>query len=59
MPKQTKRNTIKAFLAQHKIQGIGKKDLSSNGKQQGIGQENWDLKRYEISCRNNSLINKN
>lgn len=40
MPKQTKRNTIKAFLAQHKIQGIGKKDLSSNGKQQGIGQEN-------------------
>lgn len=44
--KQTKRNTTKAFLAQHELQEIGKKDLCSNGKQKDIGQENWDLKRY-------------
>lgn len=36
-----------------------KKDLCSNGKQQDIGQENWVLKRYQISYRNSSLINKN
>lgn len=57
--KQIERNTIKTFLAQHKIQGIGKKDLCSNGKQQDIGQENWVLKRYQINYRNSSLINKN
>lgn len=49
----------KAYLAQHKMQGIGKKGLCSNGKHQDIGQENRDLKRHQTSYRNSSLINKN